>query len=127
MVLHLRQPSPDQWRNSKCLGKVFDEDGKYQEELDPFFTPDREEEAVDFCRGKDGTPCPIMEQCLIFALVNNEKSGVFGGTPELDRKAIRKKWPLRRGKDPRPEWQLFEPGEPASWYADEELGDDNDD
>jgi len=126
MVLHLRQPAPDQWRNSKCLGKVFDDKGNYQEELDPFFTPDREEEAVDFCRGADGKPvCPLIEQCLIFALVNNEKHGTWGGHGEIDRKAIRKKWPLRRGKNPRPEWKLFEPGEPASWYAEEDLGDDD--
>ena len=48
--------------------------------------------------------CPVRDQCLIFALVNNEKSGVWGGASELGRRWLRKKWPLK-GKEPRPEWQ----------------------
>jgi hypothetical protein len=130
MVLHLRQPAPGNgWQSplAKCVRAVHaNPDGSV---TDPFFEG-AEGEAVEFCR-RNGE-CPLLRACLSFALVNNEKSGVWGGTGELDRRAIRKQWPLHRGREPRPEWDLFEPGEPASWYAVEELivddeEDDDDD
>jgi WhiB family transcriptional regulator, redox-sensing transcriptional regulator len=117
MVLKLRQPAPGNWREAKCL-EMVDKPFGHPEFVDPFFEGP-EADAIEFCRG--GIPCPLLERCLSFALVNNEKSGCWGGTGEVDRRAIRKRWPLRRGKDPRPEWDLFEPGEPASWFAPEEL------
>jgi hypothetical protein len=71
-------------------------------EYDPFF--DDEPEAVDFCNGQDDDDiCPIRESCARFALTNNEKAGVWGGYTELQRRWIRKEYPLR-GKEPRPEW-----------------------
>lgn len=122
MVLRLRQPAPGQWRKAKCLGMVKkDEDGTLD---DPFFDSNREDEAISICR--TGPECPLLHDCLIFALVNNEKSGCWGGHGEADRKAIRKQWPLRRGKTPRPEWDVFKPGEPAGWFEPEELTDEDD-
>lgn len=98
---------------------------------DKLFFDGPEIEAVNYCR--DG--CPQIRECLIFALLNNEKCGVFGGHSVDDRKAFRKKWTLRSGKTPRPEWDtvfdeddkpVYAPGEPASWYAPEDLKDPDD-
>lgn len=95
---------------------------------DPWF--DDEPVALEFCNAP--VTCPIREECLLFALVNNCKEGVFGGTSEIDRKAIRKRWPLKSGRVPRPEWRWFDPGVPASWYDPAILraeldGEDEDD
>lgn len=110
----------------KCSGMVY---GPYTRAgwNDPFFEGP-EDEAVAFCRGsiEGDTPCPKLGDCLIFALLNNERDGCWGGTSPSDRKAIRKTWPLKRGKIPRPEWKVFPPGEPTSWYAEDELEDEDD-
>ncbi len=132
MVLHLRQGAPSNWLGAKCADAVTVTilgDGT-REVSDPFFEGP-EKEAVAFCREPSNGvgPCPLVGGCKIFALVNNEKSGVWGGHGETDRRAIRKQWPLRRGRVPRPEWSAsFEPGEPTSWFAPEELvPEENDD
>lgn len=55
------------------------------------------EEAKAICFGRyDGRECPLLQQCLEFALINNEKYGVWGGTTPEERKAIRKE--RREGK-----------------------------
>jgi len=105
VVLKLRVEAPDGWARAKCKGMAINGD-------DPWF--EDEPTAMEFCN--EHGVCPIREQCLLFALVNNCKEGVWGGTSELDRKAIRKQWPLRGGRVPRPEWTWFPPGEPAQWY-----------
>ena len=124
MVLKLRVEAPGGWDKAKCRGKALNGD-------DPWF--EDEPVAMEFCNGP--VVCPIREQCLLFALVNNERCGVWGGTTEVDRKAIRKQWPLRSGRVPRPEWHWFDPGVPTSWYdpailraeLDGELEEDDDD
>jgi hypothetical protein len=105
MVLRLRIPAPDNWQGAKC--HLVDVARDY----DPFFdepdehNPDPASEAVEFCNGTaDGQVCPLRDACLTFALTNNEKRGVWGGATPLTRRLIRRQWPLRRGKDPRPEW-----------------------
>lgn len=96
MVLHLRVPAPGNWEHAKCRGVCADS------AYDPFF--EDTDEALDFCNGEsDGRVCPIREECLLFALTNNEKCGIWGGTSEICRRAIRKRWPLH-GREPRPEW-----------------------
>lgn len=107
MVLRLRYPAPNSWRDAKCR------DLPVSREYDPFFQDDSSD-AEDFCNGEfDNTPCPIRHECLLFALTNNEKHGVWGGSNEITRKAIRKRWPLK-GREPRPEWQ---------WLSEEEALD----
>jgi WhiB family transcriptional regulator, redox-sensing transcriptional regulator len=112
MVLKLRYPAPNNWREAKC-GTIG-----AGREYDPFFDGP-EEEALEFCN--DNGTCPIRDECLLFALTNNCKEGVWGGMTELDRKALRKRWPLRSGKDPRPEWQWLPPGEAAEGLDQEVL------
>jgi Transcription factor WhiB len=148
MVLHLRTSSPPgPWKGAKCLNT------QVSREYDPWFGLELEadedglpsfrdedvvmDEARDMCNGTDdGVICPIRHECLIFALTNNLREGVFGGSTPLDRKAIRKQWPLKSGKVPRPEWKWFENGEPVSWFgadniraeldAEYDIGDDDD-
>lgn len=33
--------------------------------------------------------CPVAEQCLDFALMGNERYGIWGGTSERDRRRLR--------------------------------------
>ena len=110
MVLRLRLPPPGNWANAKCLGRVKrTEDGKVE---DPFFEEDDFNEAVDFCNGEaDGEVCEIRHDCLIFALTNNERMGVWGGMSVQDRKAVRKIWPWQGGKEPHPRWKWMPKGE----------------
>lgn len=119
MVLHLRIGAPDDWADPKCEGMLANTD------YDPFF--EDMEEALDFCNGVwDGRVCPIREQCLLFALTNNEKFGVWGGTSELTRRAIRKRWPLK-GREPRPEWHWMTEREAVEGLTPAELEEEDDD
>jgi WhiB family redox-sensing transcriptional regulator len=59
-------------------------------QLTPLFYPDTDLVAVlkakSICHGTDGNPpCPVKDICLEFAIVNDEKFGVWGGTSERER------------------------------------------
>jgi hypothetical protein len=129
MVLRLRIPAPDGWRRAKCRGQVQRLPGD-DEVYDPFFEEDDkgEQDAVDFCNGTiDLSPCPIRDECLIFALTNNERFGIYGGMTEIGRKALRRKWPWRGGKVPRPEWRWMPNDDALSLVSPDELKEDDDD
>lgn len=119
MVLRLRQEAPDKWSGAKCLSIDVLND-------DPFFSEDPAdtEEAVAFCNGDvDGKVCPLRHKCLLFALSNNEEYGVWGGTSEITRKAIRKKQPVMRGNKPNPDWKWVNETEALSGFSDREIQD----
>ena len=113
MVLRLRTEAPD-WSKGKCCSQVTGPDN------DPWFDNSDEDSggheseqewARDFCNGADDEMvCPVRHECLIFALINNERAGVWGGTSEIDRRAIRKMWPWPGGDEPHPEWKWHAPG-----------------
>ncbi|EGG46991.1 MULTISPECIES: WhiB family transcriptional regulator [Streptomyces] len=44
------------------------------------------EEAKSICRG-----CPVREQCLEWALETGQDIGVWGGTTELERRALKRR------------------------------------
>ncbi|MYY05817.1 MULTISPECIES: WhiB family transcriptional regulator [unclassified Streptomyces] len=44
------------------------------------------EEAKTVCRG-----CPVREQCLRWALENNQDAGVWGGLGENERRALKRR------------------------------------
>jgi WhiB family transcriptional regulator, redox-sensing transcriptional regulator len=120
MVLRLRYPAPGDWEYAKCRNTHVSSD------YDPFFDEDDPQPALDFCNGAaDGMVCPIRHQCLCFALTNNCSSGVWGGTDELTRKAMRRKWPLYQGKVPRPEWKFMSRQEALAGVDPETLLEDD--
>ncbi len=41
--------------------------------------------------------CPVRQLCLQYALETNQVTGVWGGTTEDERRAIRRKW-VRAGR-----------------------------
>lgn len=129
MVLRLRVEAPGGWENAKCRGQVRP-DPFTGETYDPFFPemPEDEQDAVDFCNGTiDGVQCPVRDACLSFALTNNERFGVWGGMTELGRKALRKKWPWRGGKLPRPEWRWMKNSEAIALVSPEDLAEEDSD
>lgn len=77
---------------------------------DPFF--DDEEVAMLVCNGGDGfagyenagEPCPMRHECLIFALINHEGAGVWGGMLTHDRMFIKRNLPK--------EWWFWHPPTP---------------
>jgi len=103
MVMHLRTSAPN-WesisgaKDAKCL--------KFpgNREHDPWF--EDMDESAQICNGdNDGVICPIRHECLLFALVNNEHQGVWGGTQPLQRHWLRKKYKHKNHR-PRPEWKF---------------------
>lgn len=40
--------------------------------------------------------CPVIEDCLEYALETNQRSGIWGGTSEKERKSLRRKWLAER-------------------------------
>lgn len=101
MTPRLKLDAPGGWSDAKCSDSVIKIAGEL---YDPFF--DDQEEAIHLCNGTyDGVVCPIREKCLTYALANNEKFGVWGGMSELGRKAMRRKFPHRKGKDTPKQWR----------------------
>lgn len=41
--------------------------------------------------------CPVIEECLEFAIANNEQHGIWGGTSYVERKEIRRQRGILRG------------------------------
>lgn len=67
-----------QWQlSANCMG------------VDPeLFFPERggsTREAKEVCRG-----CIVSDLCLDFAIVNNEKFGIWGGMTERERRSVRR-------------------------------------
>ena len=40
--------------------------------------------------------CPVQAECLDFALVTNQESGVWGGATEEERRRLRRSWLAQR-------------------------------
>jgi WhiB family transcriptional regulator, redox-sensing transcriptional regulator len=52
---------------------------------------DQTEAAKAFCR-----TCPVREECLEFALINNQEAGIWGGLDEDERRKLRRDRGLRK-------------------------------
>lgn len=69
---------------------------------DPFF--EDEKFAMNVCNGNDGESggvnagnvCPLREKCLVFALINHEGAGVWGGMLYHDRMKMKRNKELTR-------------------------------
>jgi WhiB family transcriptional regulator, redox-sensing transcriptional regulator len=42
--------------------------------------------------------CDVQKQCLEYALTTNQDSGIWGGTSEEERRALRRQWVARNRK-----------------------------
>ena len=42
--------------------------------------------------------CDVQKSCLDYALVTNQDSGIWGGTSEEERRALRRQWVARNRK-----------------------------
>ena len=42
--------------------------------------------------------CDVQKQCLDYALTTNQDSGIWGGTSEEERRALRRQWVARNRK-----------------------------
>jgi WhiB family transcriptional regulator, redox-sensing transcriptional regulator len=42
--------------------------------------------------------CDVQSTCLEYALVTNQDSGIWGGTSEEERRALRRQWVARQRK-----------------------------
>ena len=51
------------------------------------------ENAKAVCRA-----CDVQKSCLDYALVTNQDSGIWGGTSEEERRALRRQWVARNRK-----------------------------
>lgn len=51
--------------------------------------------AIALCRR-----CPVREECLEFAMVTNQRYGVWGATSEEDRRRMRSAWVAGRLREP---------------------------
>ncbi|MFQ5522684.1 MAG: WhiB family transcriptional regulator [Acidimicrobiia bacterium] len=40
--------------------------------------------------------CPVIDVCLEYSLETNQRSGIWGGTTEAERRSLRRKWLERR-------------------------------
>jgi WhiB family redox-sensing transcriptional regulator len=49
------------------------------------------EKAKSICAG-----CPVIDDCIEYALETNQRSGIWGGTSEKERKSLRRKWLAER-------------------------------
>lgn len=95
--MRLRSAAPpwfndDADKQAKCVAfpATKDHDPWYGDSED-LEEEDYASEAKAICKGTfDGKPCPLLESCLEFALVNNERYGVWGGTSPDERVLLRK-------------------------------------
>ena len=58
--------------------------------LSDLFYPDRHSGEVMQAKMLCWSQCPYVEECLEWALANNEKHGVWGGTSERERRKMRR-------------------------------------
>lgn len=125
MVLKSRRLAPD-WsadgdifRAAKC--RKFE----VKRGRDPWF--DDEEQAAEICLGtNDGVECPMRTKCLGRALVNNEQYGIFGGLALVQRRWIRKNFPMHEWAYPNPiDPDLLARVPPLSYFTDDQGEEDD--
>lgn len=54
-----------------------------------------EEVSVERAKSVCGV-CVVADECLTYALETNQRSGIWGGTTETERKSLRRKWLAER-------------------------------
>lgn len=95
MVMDLRKTAPRWFNDSNPEEEARCIKFPAKSDYDPWFPEEDMEqtysEAKNICLGTySDSPCPLLAQCLEFALVNNERHGCWGGTTPEERIAIRR-------------------------------------
>lgn len=80
-----KEPEPPKNIEPICTGLSDIFYGDYVDTRDEPGREEREEIAKDIC-----AECPLQFSCLAFALINNEKWGVWGGFTPGERRRFRK-------------------------------------
>lgn len=84
------------------------------------------ENALPVCNGDFiGTPCPMRSDCLLQALINNDKNGVWGGMTGPQRRWIRRNVPRDRWTDEVHLRDIVPPTDHFSNLDDEDPDEDN--
>lgn len=125
MVLKSRRLAPDWSADGDQFAAAKCRNFEVRRGRDPWF--DDEEQAAEICVGTfDGHECPMRTRCLGRALVNNEQYGVFGGFNLMQRRWIRKHFPMHMWAYPNPmAFGLMEQVPPLSFFADEPGEEDD--
>lgn len=91
MIRDTYSPPDWAWRyDAKCMG----------EDTEGFFPPrDRTkykavaDQAKAICNGTDGRPpCPVLRECLRYAIDSNEEHGILGGMSHRERNALKRRY-----------------------------------
>ena len=81
-MIELLELEPEFWREvAACVDR---------QEVDFFAAPDRSAEtarAKAICAS-----CPVVEECLSFAIETNQPDGIWGGYTTKERVKIRRRW-----------------------------------
>lgn len=85
----------DWWKYAHCAGTdpdLFWPKGvvgrQRRDDKSPRMTAENQQKQSVALYCKSGSGCPVQQQCLQYALDNNEKSGVWGGTTEFERQVM---------------------------------------
>lgn len=113
MVLRLRTNAPEWggWENGEYQANCLDNFTEHFDNDAHDYGSKYPQDALGTCNNE---VCPLRQQCLDFALLNNEQYGVWGGMTEEDRMALRRKFPAKKVDGefvPREEWVWHEPSE----------------
>ena len=94
MLIKEYEDEPLWYPQSKCRGVSDAHLYFYSEDKNGGVT-----KAKKICWGLDGKgECPVRRLCLSYALFNDEKFGVWGGTSERERRRIKRRRRARKRK-----------------------------
>ena len=80
------------WRPlAKCRKEAVDTEKFYPPRSKALYQPIATE-AKAVCKGLDGKqPCPVLMQCLLYAIKRDEQHGIWGGRSHRERNALVRK------------------------------------
>ena len=124
MVLKSRRLAPDWSADGDLFAEAKCRKFQVSRDYDPWFN--EEEDAAHVCVGTyDGVECPMRAKCLGRALVNNEQFGIFGGFNLMQRRWIRRTFPMHMWAYPNPmAFNLMDQVPPMSFFEPSEEDDE---
>jgi WhiB family transcriptional regulator, redox-sensing transcriptional regulator len=93
---------PTQWTESIIEPEPWTQDALCAQTDPEAFFPEKggsTKDAKRICNGKDDEPgCEVREQCLAYALANDERFGIWGGYSERERRRLRRGLPAKAAR-----------------------------